>query len=210
MKYSVSFTAGSLFINETQKVASVYLQYHDWDKVRDKILSDNVLQKATTGTAVREFNEIRKRLKNLSNDVINKLSTAGAGTKKILVFYSVIKEYRILFDFLREVIRPKVLVFDFQLADKDLDKFIRRKAESVPELERIADSTRQKIKQVIIRMLNEADLIDSIKTKNLLPLKLPENIISLIIKDDPVYLEAFLLPDLDIKYYKEKYKINVK
>ncbi len=191
-------------------MASVYLQYHDWDKVRNKILSDNILQKVTTGTAVREFNEIRKRLKNLSNDFISKLSTASTGTKKVLVFYSVVKEYRILFDFLREVIRPKVLVFDFQLADKDLDKFLRRKAESVPELERIADSTRQKIKQVIIRMLNEAGIIDSKKTKNLLPLKLPENIISLIIKDNPVYLEAFLLPDLDIRHYKEKYLKYVK
>ena len=38
MPYSLSFTTGSLFVNETKKIASIYIDTKDWGKTKEKVL----------------------------------------------------------------------------------------------------------------------------------------------------------------------------
>ena len=185
MPYNLSFTTGSLFVNETKKIANLYVETKDWGKTREKVLKGNVIQKNSQKTILKVFNEIRKRLKNVSASFIEKIAKSENGKAKQLIFFSAVKTYSILFDFLREVLKNKSLVFDYQLSDSDFNKFFKTKAETNPELERLTDSTKAKIKQVIFRMLAEVGMIDSIKQKNIIPLNVPNDVISIIMIDDP-------------------------
>ena len=205
MPYNLSFTTGSLFVNETKKIAKLYVETKDWEKTREKVLKGNVIQKNSQKTILKEFYEIRKRLKNLNASVIEKIAKSENGKAKQLIFFSTVKTYRILFDFIREILRTKALVFNYQLSDADFNKFFKIKTETNPELEDITETTKAKVKQVIFRILAEVGMIDSIKQKNIIPFNISNDIISIIIKDDPKYLEAFLIPDSDIKSYKLKF-----
>jgi hypothetical protein len=166
------------------------------------------MQKTTLRTISRQFDEIKKRLQIVDYSVIEKIASANNETAKILIYYSIIKTYKIFYDFILEVVRPKVLVFDYKLLDLDFDKFLRYKSEMVPGIDKLSSSTKAKIKQVFFRILHEVGIIDSTRTKIVTPIRIQESIIHLIVKDNPKYLSGFLIPDFDIKYYKEKYLKN--
>jgi len=54
-RYKFSFTAGSLLLNETIKVAEVYVKTGNWEKTREHVMHTNLLQK-NTAKAENTFN----------------------------------------------------------------------------------------------------------------------------------------------------------
>jgi len=205
MKYRLSFTAGSLMLNETIKVAAIYLDVKDWDKTRQKAITENIIQKNTKATAKRQLQEIVRRLINLSDDSINALATADISFAKHLTYFAVIKTYAFIFDFVNEFILTKLTRFDTVVLDSDYDRFIIEKSDLHPELELISDTTKAKIKQVLFRILAESDIIDSPKSRIILQPYIPDDIVKIIVNDNPKYLKAFLVFESDIKRYIGRY-----
>jgi len=128
----------------------------------------------------------------------------------MVMLLATIKTYQFILEFIVEVIRPKWIQFDDEILDSDYDRFIYEKEELHDELEKLSDKTKAQIKQVLFRILAEAGLIDSAKTRRIVQPYVAENIVELIVKDNnnPDYLTAFLFSDVDVERYKEKYHIN--
>jgi hypothetical protein len=59
-------------------------------------------------------------------------------------------------------------LFDFKLEDRDYNSFISKKSIEHEELDQLADSTKYKIKQVLIKVLEQGGLIDNIKERNII------------------------------------------
>jgi hypothetical protein len=207
-KYLLSFTTGSFMLNETQKIASLYLEYKDWKTVDQQIFDENILQKNKLATKKRQLQEIKKRLLNLSDNAIKELMDFDSGNKKMIMLLATIKTYQFILEFIVEVIRPKWIQFDDEILDSDYDRFVNEKEELHTELANLSDKTKAKIKQVLFRILAEAGLIDSVKTRRIVQPYVAENIVELIVKENPDYLKAFLFSDVDVERYKEKYHIN--
>jgi len=53
-KYSMSFTTGGLFYRESVALAMLFVELNDWDSVREKVLSENLLQYRTLNTSKRQ------------------------------------------------------------------------------------------------------------------------------------------------------------
>lgn len=66
--YSMSFTTGGLFHQESVKLAALYLDLGDWETVRDKVIAENSLQTRTVSSLKRVCREVISRLKTLSSD----------------------------------------------------------------------------------------------------------------------------------------------
>lgn len=64
-------------------------------------------------------------------------------------------------DFASEVIRGRFLRLDRAVAADDFDEFLESQAIWHPEIEKLTDSTRAKLRQVALRMLREADILSS-------------------------------------------------
>lgn len=107
--YSLSLTAASLMNFETEQVALLYLEHKDWDIVKDLIVDDNILQKGTISTRKREFAEIKKRLTNISDEDLEFMSNCTTDELKLYCLFLCSKTYRLIFEFISEVIRE---VFD--------------------------------------------------------------------------------------------------
>lgn len=58
----MSFIGGYLLRKESLDVAKVYLELHDWNLVREKVLSENLLQSKRISSAKRFVAEIISRL----------------------------------------------------------------------------------------------------------------------------------------------------
>jgi len=203
-KYLLSFTAASLMPYETKEVAIIYFKENNWKRTMDIVVSDNIIQRNSESSRKRIFSELKKRISNLNNKELIFLTESSGNNLKHIVYLSCIKTYKIIFDFAVEVLYNKIIYYDHQILDSDYETFIESKRLEYENLENISSNTNYKIKQVIFRILEQAGLIDSTKTKQITPPMLNEELINLLLNDNPEYLKAFLLSEGDINFYIKK------
>ena len=65
-QYKLSFTGAGLSISGSIKIAEVYLQIKDWDAVKEKVKTENLLQARTQSSMQRTFQELAPRLQQLT------------------------------------------------------------------------------------------------------------------------------------------------
>ena len=165
-KYSMSFTTGSLFHHESVRLATLYLEFEDWIMVRDKVLSGNLLQARTLNTSKRVCREIISRLKKLGSRELDLLVDTNHQEQLYLLWIAVCRRYKFIADFAVEVLRERYISFKTDLQHEDFDSFFNRKSEWHLELNEISQATRNKLPQVLFKMLREADLLTTKKTIN--------------------------------------------
>lgn len=155
----MSFTTGGLFQPESVKVAALYLEIGDWDSVRDKVIADNLLQSRTLSTLKRVGREIVSRLRTLSPDELELLVEGSHQEQAYLLWLAICRRYRFIADFAVEVLRERYITLKSELTYENYDSFFIRKSEWHLELDKITPATRSKLRQVLFKMLREADLI---------------------------------------------------
>lgn len=160
-RYLMSFTAGSLLTQESMVLAELYDEQQGWDAVRELVFADNLLQMRTASAARRVFREVSARLDTLTPAQLHLLLSGSHQEQKLLLWLAICKRYRFIDDFASEVIREKALRLDFELTYDDYDLFFISKAEWHPEIDRLAPSTRLKLRAVLFRMLREAGLLSN-------------------------------------------------
>ena len=205
-KYLLSYTSLSLQSYETETIAMLYKEVEDWDVIRQKVIEDNILQKGTVATRKREFIEFKKRLQTLTQEQLFFFEEASSSDVKNLTILSCFKLYRFIANFSTEVLRSKLLLFDFKLLNSDYEAFYDSKKVAYNNLNTISEKTQYKLKQVMFKIFEQAEFIDSVKTKNIQKPYLSEALIELIVKDDPKYLTSFLYSDNEIKQYIKRYQ----
>lgn len=160
-KYRFSFTAGSLMLREMVVCADALVE----NGCDLNSLDPHLLNKEKSKTTKRTFSEVKLRLAELTQDELYLLHSAEHATQRLMCFLACCRAYGFIYDFVHEVLVEKVLVFDHQINDRDYNAFINRKAVDHPELDEITDLTKEKIKQVVFKVLEQASLIDSVKSR---------------------------------------------
>ncbi|PIT99444.1 MAG: DUF1819 domain-containing protein [Bdellovibrionales bacterium CG10_big_fil_rev_8_21_14_0_10_45_34] len=159
LKYNMSFTAGGLFLLESIPVAETYLQLQNWDKAKEILLSENTIQSKTNASLIRFNREVVSRLQLLTDDQIKLLVEGSVTERKLILWVAVCRKHKFINDFAIEVVREKFLQLNYKVTYKDFDIFFNQKAEWHDELDKLTDSTRSKVRQVLFRMMREADIL---------------------------------------------------
>lgn len=202
--YSLSFTAASLMHCETERVAELFNEHRDWQKVQQVIVDENILQKETIATCKREFTEIKKRLENITDRELHFMLRCTSDELKLFCFYLCCRTYRLIFEFVSETLREKYLTFDYSVLNSDYERFIESKRASSIKLQTITEKTISKIKQVIFKILEQAMLLDSVKEKNLLKPYVSEELEEIIATNASKYLYAFFYTDFDVQTIQKR------
>jgi hypothetical protein len=198
-RYSFSFISGALYVPESLVLGRILATGAAWDEAVGLALRDNLLRQRKEASSVRLLREIRYRLEQLDRPALDFLCHARSPDQRHLLYIAVCKRYRFIREFTLEVLRPKALSLDLQLYPADLARFIDRKGSESPEVDRLTDKSIAKIRQVILRMLAEASLLDSTANQRLTP-RLPSKALArLVAKGDPGLLRLLLLSDADIR-----------
>ena len=159
VKYSMSFTAGSIFFQESVKFAELYLEFGDWDETKNYIIHQNILQARTLNTSKRICTEIISRLKTMNKQELEFLLDSSSQDQAYLLWLAICRRYQFIGDFAIEVIRERFISLKTDLNYIDFDSFFNQKSEWHVELENIKSSTRNKLRQVLFKILREADLL---------------------------------------------------
>lgn len=205
-RYILSYTTASLSVYEMEVIAQLYLEIGDWDSVARQVIEENALQKGTVASRKRLFNELKKRLQTLTNTQLAFFSEASSSDAKNLAMLSCFKLYGFIYDFATEVMRKKLLLFDYQLLNSDYESFYDSKRVAFENLNEVSESTQKKLKQVMFKMFEQAGFIDSVKEKHIQKPYLSDELLRLIIEDDPKLLSGFLYSDADINAMKERFE----
>jgi len=190
-KYNFSFTASSLRLKEMGLVAKHLIEDTNIDYI-------NELGKGKSATGKRMIIEFNKRLENLTIEQLKLLVDGDLVTQKQIAFLSICKTYAFIRDFVLEVLREKYLIFDYEISDGEYLSFYRRKNDLHAEMDALTEQSESKIKQVTFKILEQAGIINNIKSKTIQAQLLDENVLNAIIIDNPEWLKIFFYSDLDI------------
>jgi len=158
-KYRLSFTTGGLYYRESIKLAELYLTLREWSEVRKKVLAENILQLNTHSSQVRTYREVSSRLQQFSDTELELFMDSSEQDQRYLLWLGVCRYYAFIEQFAVEVLREKFLSMDMSLSHHDYDVFYNRKSEWHDELDTLSQSTRNKLRQILFRMLVEAGLL---------------------------------------------------
>lgn len=177
-RYALSFTTGALLAREAALLAPVYLEERDWENTRDRAVAVNLLQARTHRTGVRLVRETVKRLSALTEQEIKLLGDLTATERGHLMWVAACRRYSLIAEFAEEVLRERFLLLAPTLTYEDFDSFVRGKALWHDELAAITDSTKQKLRSTVFKMLVEAELLS--ETQHIVPAVLSERLLSLL------------------------------
>lgn len=199
--YKISFTTGGLLYREAVMAASLYIRLMDWHQVKSQIHEENLLKARTHSSLVRTTRELVQRLQILTDGQLNILVDGTRQEQNQILWFAVCKQYRFIREFAVEVVREKFFRLDLELTYSDFDFFFNSKAQWNDDLDRTTETTRKKLRQVLFRMLSEAEIIS---TANLiLPIMLSSRVVHEITKDDPSSFQIFPISEAEIKALKE-------
>jgi len=189
-KYDFAFTTASLRLKEMVLVAQSIVAKREIDYI-------NELGNGNRKTGRKMLLEFKKRIDNLSPSQIQLLANSDLNTKRSIAFLAVCKTYAFIRDFTIEVLREKYIVYDFNITDGDYFSFFRRKVEQYPEMEDLTEETEKKIRQVTLKILEQAGIIESIKNKMIQAQIIDQSVIKAIKEDHADWLKIFFLNEME-------------
>lgn len=194
-RYNTGFTAGSLLLKEAEILINSIQNYQDYLKGKEELREELLPLKSETSKK-RIISDLEKRFKSIQNPEFFSIFTRSQPFEKnLLLFYITIKHYSIIADFMLEIVRPKWNNLDYNLTIEDFKNFLFFKSDTHPELDKLKESTRTKMAQVVLRMLRELGLLEGNKLKQL---KFEPAALEYIIRNDDLwFLDAILLSNED-------------
>jgi hypothetical protein len=196
-KYKLSFTAASLSLSESVKIAEVFLGCQDWDETTRIIKENNLLQSRTNSRTTRVLHELIPRLKNLSMKQIELLAEGDLKEQKHLLWFAICKTYSFIQEFAIEVLHEKFMSLNLEITELDYTVFFNRKADWHEELETITPMTKYKLKQVIFRILKQVELLSA--DNKIIQVMLSSRLIDVLRPDAPMSFQIFPISPSDIQ-----------
>lgn len=190
-KYRMSFTVGGLLYQEAVSAANLYTKSKDWTNVREEILKTNLFQARTINSLERICREVLSRLKLLSPEQLKIIQDGSRQEQLQMLWIAVCKRYSFIRDFAIEVIREKFLLMDYALTEEDYTIFFDTKAEWHEELEKLKSSTKKKLKQVLFRILREAEITSEVNI--ILPSILTKRVARALVPDKSGKFELYIV-----------------
>ena len=131
-------------------------------EIREKSKNENIFQSRSEHQRIKTASTVNKRLNMLDEQLINKLINGDSTTIKQIIIYSIMKSDRFFFEFMDEVYKDKIILKEFTIKDSDINIFIKRKQEQIPQIAQWTESTLKKLKAQYLTMLQEANFIKRI------------------------------------------------
>ena len=165
--YPLSFTGASLLPRESQLVASRYLELGTWEAVFDSVKSHPIFGQRKEASVRRTFNELALRLDTLAESEMIQLAEGDANARRLILWQAVCRTYPFIGNFVEGVVFPKVRRLDYRLLESDYRGYLREESERQPRLLELTESTLEKLRSRLFRLMEEAGLLDNMIDRNL-------------------------------------------
>lgn len=166
-EYLGDLIGGSLMMAESRTVAALILEHLTEDEWKQKVVSENVLQKKSGQTAVRYVKTIRSRLEPLGEEFIRALLQADNQTYTQLLMLTFLLHSPVVADFMHHSLQETHRLFKPELPSNAWDEFFSDRIRSRPELAQFTESSMKKMGSNAIKALVDMGYIRSARKREL-------------------------------------------
>lgn len=168
--YKASITREQFLFYEMRTTAKLLDEGLDDKEVVQRIIDENLFQYPTEKSVERMAKACIARLKNMNDEaLISEIAKQPSDVSKQICLYAMMKESRLLWDFMITVIGNKYQKLDTSFGKIDLNSYIMQLQEQDDVVATWSDSTIAKIKQVLTKILVENEYLDNNKSTSLNP-----------------------------------------
>lgn len=168
--YRASVTREPLLFYEMRTTARLLSDGVSDDEAIDQIVAENLFQYPTEKSVRRMAKACVTRLHNTKdNEMITAIADQPQDVSKQLCLYAMMKQHRLVLDFMLTVIAEKYRQQNFAFGKIDLNVFFLRLQEQDDGVATWSDSTITKLKQIFVRMLVDTEYLDDIKADHINP-----------------------------------------
>ncbi|MGI5892581.1 MAG: DUF1819 family protein [Bacillota bacterium] len=168
--YSAVITREQFLFYEMRTTAKLVAEGLNDEQVADRITSDNLFQYPTEKSVRRMALTCLRRLKALDDpDLVAAIASQPSDVSKQICLYAMMKQYRLVWDFMITVVGAKYENRDMSFSRMDFNVFMMRLQEQDDWVASWSDSTVTKVKQVLARILVDNEYLDSTTADHLNP-----------------------------------------
>lgn len=165
LEYNVGLTGESFLYNETKIMAKMILEGENVENLKKRNIKENLMQHKATGSLSRVNGPVFRRISVLDEKLLQEFIKPDLDTSKFILLYAIMKTDKLVFDFVNEVYKEKLILKKEYVYKYEFDKFYEEKILFSEKLKNASDSSKNKIKQVIFKILVDAGLLKKEKDK---------------------------------------------
>ena len=160
MKYSAGIVSASFWLLETKTTAEYMLDGLSKSKILELSLNENIYQVDSERRAKDIANVTYRRLKDFPEKLLEFFVNADVNSSKIIVLISILKNDKLLFEFMYEIFRERIILGNYRLKKSDFDIFFKNKSQQSEIIENWAEKTIKKLSSRYRIFLSEAGLLE--------------------------------------------------
>jgi hypothetical protein len=169
-KGSAQITRNPFLFYEMRTTAKLIQEGLDDKEIINRIVTENLFQYPTEKSIRQMAKACVERLKGMGDEaLIEAVASQSSDTAKQICLYAMMKQYRLVWDFMITVIGEKYRLQDFSFGQMDVNVFFMRLQEQDDYVAGWSENTVKKLRQILIRILKENDYLDTIKSDHINP-----------------------------------------
>lgn len=169
-KGSAQITREQFLFYEMRTTAKLICEGLEDNEIIDRIVEDNLFQYPTEKSIRRMAKACIVRWKGICDiDLVEAVASQSSETAKQICLYAMMKQYRLVWDFMITVIGEKYRMQNFSFSQMDVNVFFMQLQEQDDYVAGWSESTMKKIRQILIRVLTENEYLDDIKADHINP-----------------------------------------
>lgn len=174
---SAQITREQFLFYEMRTTAKLLCQGMSEKEVVQKIVEENLFQYPTEKLIKRMARSCIKRLRCLEDpDLVREIADGSQDTAKQICLYAMMKQYRLVWDFMVTVIGEKYRVQDFSFSQRDVNVFFLELQEQDDYVAGWSEATFAKIRQVLIKILVENEYLDNRRSDHINPVLISQTL----------------------------------
>lgn len=169
-KGSGQITREQFLFYEMRTTAKLMEEGLEENEIIKRIVDNNLFQYPTEKSIRQMAKTCISRLQALDDEsLVTAIATQPTDTSKQVCMYAMMKRYRLIWDFMITVIGEKYRMQNFSFSKMDVNVFFMQLQEQDDYVAGWSDSTINKIRQVIIKVLVDNEYLDNIKADHINP-----------------------------------------
>lgn len=157
-KYSSNIKDMGLLNKEMKIAADTYIGSNDLESIVGKSISFNIFLVNTERRKKDLADKIIRRLGNLDDFLIEKISIGSADTVRQLALFALMKDDLLLFEFMNEIFKDKLLLNDARITEADFNRFFKEKIQTSDIVASWKQPNVEKVKSAIRKTIIESGL----------------------------------------------------
>lgn len=168
--YIASLTREPFLFYEMRTTAKLMVEGLSDKEIIQRISEENLFQYPTEKTVKRIATGCLKRLKGMEDEsLVTAIANQPSDVAKQICLYALMKQSRLVWEFMLTVIGEKYRLKDSSFGKIDLNTFFMRLQEQDDAVAGWSDTTITKLKQILARVLVENEYLDDIRADHLNP-----------------------------------------